>query len=242
MYPILFEINGFNIYTHGVLAVVGIIAGSILIYLIAKKEKMNTSFFADNIVYSVLVGIIGARVAYYVVYRDQFLSYSEIYQLWEGGLVSYGGFLFGGLTFYFLIKNQKENTRKWFDIFAVGFFLGLFFGRLGNLAAGEHAGVVFEKGISINGVFPATFIESILCLLVFAFGLFSMKKLKLSSGKLFFILITVYGLGRFIIDVWRVEEKVVSFLSLGQIFDLAVVLFGIVGYLYLTRKVKYATG
>ena len=45
MYPILFEINGFNIYTHGVLAVVGIIAGSVLIYLIAKKEKMNTKYF-----------------------------------------------------------------------------------------------------------------------------------------------------------------------------------------------------
>lgn len=241
MHPILFKIGNVTLYTHGFLALVGIISGSILIYGMAKKNKFKTDLFFDNIIFSVLAGIIGARISYYLIYRDQFSSFFEIIRLWEGGLVSYGGFLFGGLTFYLLIKYQKENIAKWFDLFSIGFFLGLFFGRLGNLAAGEYAGVNMQKGINIGGVFPATALEAGLCLALFVTGLllYYLKKKPL-NGTLFYILILLYSAGRFVIDIWRNEPKVILVFSLGQIFDIIVLLFGITGlYIFSKRKVRH---
>ncbi|MFA6963789.1 MAG: prolipoprotein diacylglyceryl transferase [Patescibacteria group bacterium] len=234
MYPILFTIGQFSLYTHGVLAVLGILIGSLLVYRLAKYKGYNTEFLFDNIVYSVLAGIIGARITYFVLYHEQFQSLKEIFYLWDGGLVSYGGFIVGGAVFALLIKAQKENILKWLDIYAVAFAAGLFFGRIGNLMAGEYSGIRTFSKLSLNHQIPVPAYECLALILILVTLFVTMKKKFKTDGTLFYTMITMYGGLRFIIDFWRDDSKILGPISFGQIISLAIF---IIGAIYLWTKI-----
>lgn len=242
MHPILFTIGTFSVFSHGVLALLGIIAGTAIIFLLARKSKLKTDFVIDNIIYICLAGIIGARILYFLLYREQFSFWTEIFYLWQGGMVSYGGFILAGIIYFFLLRYQREPIGQWFDIASIGFFAGLFFGRIGNIMAGEYSGVPLLSGFSIDGQFPAPFYESILCILIFVASLvYYLWKGEKKPGGIIAFSWLFYGLGRFVIDIWRSEEKLALGFSLGQLTDLivvvacAVILIGIV-----KRKEYYA--
>lgn len=227
MHPILFKIGGFTFYTHGLLAVVGIVVGAIILSHLAKKSSLNRNFLFDNVVYAVLFGIIGARLTYYFIYSSQFQSLSDILKLWQGGLVSYGGFILGGIAMWILFKIQKQPVLKWFDLAAIAFFAGLFFGRLGNLFAGEYAGFITTSRFALGGVIPVTLYEGIMDLgIFFALWLIYRRISSLSTGIIFSIGLIVYGIGRFVIDFWRDETNLLGTISLGQLASLAVVILG----------------
>ena len=215
MYPELFKIGNLTIYTHGVLAVLGIIVGSYILLSLAKKSGLDTSFLFDNIVYSVLVGIIGARLTYFFLYREQFDSFSEIIYLWQGGMVSYGGFIPGFMAFFLLLKSQKTKISDWLAISSIAFPAGLFFGRLGNIFAGEYAGFSTNSKINLDGFIPVTLYEGILVLLLAVTNYFLYRK-NVNKGNLFAWFIFSYSLGRFIIDFWRDEGKLILNISTGQ--------------------------
>lgn len=237
MYPILFKIGGLTIYTHGVLAVFGIVLGSYILFKLAQKEKLNTAVLFDNIVYAVLIGIIGARLTYFFLYRDQFSNFLEILYLWRGGMVSYGGFIFGFATFIALIKAQKSDLHHWLKISAIAFPIGLFWGRIGNIFAGEYAGVVTINKLNFDGSVPVTLYEAVL-LAVIAFFLYLIyvKSNKGITKYLFFLFGLSYTAGRFIIDFWRDEDKIIFNLSIGQMTSLILFIFFLITAIYLLTQ------
>ncbi len=221
MHPILFKIGTLTFYTHGLLSVLGIVLGGFILYKLAQKEKLDTSLILDNIIYSVLAGIVGARLVYFFMYRYQFSSFSEIFYLWNGGMVSYGGFFLGAVAFVLLLKSQKQNITKWLDISLIAFSIGLFLGRIGNLMAGEYSGRFSNSFLAINGVLPVTLFEGFLLVIIFSLLLFIYKKAKnLKDGSLALLFLLLYGFGRFVIDFWRAEEVVFFNLGLGQLVSL----------------------
>jgi phosphatidylglycerol:prolipoprotein diacylglycerol transferase len=233
VFPELFKIGRFTLYTHGVLAVIGIIFGSYTLFLLAKKEKLNTAFLFDNIIYSVLIGIIGARLTYFLLYREQFNSFSEIFRLWEGGMVSYGGFIPGVLTFLLLLKLQQEKIAQWLAISSIAFSGGLFWGRIGNIFAGEYAGRPTLSKFNIDGYIPVTLYEAFLLVLLALSLLVMYKRMSKTIKKyLFFIFVLAYTGGRFILDFWREESKVALSLSIGQLVSLCLFLFVFILLLY----------
>ncbi|MCX6808810.1 MAG: prolipoprotein diacylglyceryl transferase [Candidatus Berkelbacteria bacterium] len=229
MHPILFKIDGFSFYTHGLLAVLGIIAGSATIYFLAQRARLKTEYLFDNTVYTVLAGIVGARLTYFFLYRDQFSSIKEIFFLWNGGLVSYGGFLLGGLTIFLLLRSQKENMWRWLDLYSIGFAVGLALGRIGNIFAGEYDGIATASKFAISGLIPVTLYESILLFVLFGIllTLYLSRKISEKAGTAFALLLAGYGLGRFIIDFWRAEKLLFWDITLGQVVSLLVMLAGL---------------
>lgn len=228
MHPILFKIGTLTFYTHGLLSVLGIVLGGFILYKLAQKQKLDTSLILDNIIYSVLAGIVGARLVYFFMYRYQFSSLSEIFYLWNGGMVSYGGFFLGAIAFILLLRSQKQNVAKWLDISLIAFSIGLFLGRIGNLMAGEYSGRMSSSFLAIDGVLPVTLFEGFLLVVIFGLLLLMHAKVKnLKDGSLALIFLLLYGFGRFIIDFWRAEEIVFFNLGLGQIVSLALGVFAL---------------
>jgi phosphatidylglycerol:prolipoprotein diacylglycerol transferase len=246
MYPILFKLGGFTFYTHGLLAVLGIIFGSAVLYFLAKKSKLKTEFLFDNIVWSVLFGIIGARITYFVLYREQFATFKEIFYLWDGGMVSLGGFILGYLAFVFLIRSQKDNLAKWLSLGSISFALGLAIGRIGNIFAGEYAGVRTLDHFNIQGFVPVNMYESLLLFLIF--GLFFLfRNISIArkiDGFIFTAFWFAYSLGRFIIDFWSDEKRLFWHISFGQTVCLAICLVSIYFIIKMvtdySRKEKHA--
>ncbi|HOX40643.1 MAG TPA: prolipoprotein diacylglyceryl transferase [bacterium] len=243
MYPVLFTIKGFNFYTHGLLAVLGIVAATGILFLLAKKGKLSTVYLLDNMIYSVLFGIIGARIAYYFLYPDQFSSFKEILYLWEGGLVSYGGFVLGLIALILLWRWQKEPVLEWLDLLAIAFSLGLFLGRLGNVFAGELGGKTTISSLSMNGVIPVTLYEAILvlCIYLFLFLIFILKKEVLRNGFLLSLFLILYGFGRLIIDFFREEKDVLWTLSAGQLASLVFGVTGLIIFMLIFPRLKKRT-
>lgn len=245
MHPILFTIGKFNFYTHGILAVIGILLGAVIIYNLAKSKGLNREYLFDNIIFTVLFGIIGARIAYFIVYNNQFSGIKEIFYLWDGGLVSYGGFVFGGFCFWLLIRNQREPLLEWFDIASVGFFLGLAIGRIGDIFAGEYNGVQMSSTLPILKNFslvPVSLFEAILCFVIFLLAIFAIIRYtsKIPAGIVASLSIFAYSLIRFIFDFWRSETKIIAGLSYGQIFGLLVAL-GSIAITIMILKVRRKT-
>lgn len=241
MHPVLFEIGSLTFYTHGVFAVLGIVLGSFVIYKLAKEKKYKTEYLFDNLVFAVLWGIIGARLSYFIVYPQYLDNWTEVFFVWQGGLISYGGFILGLCAFIVLLSRQKESIGKWLDIGSVGFFVAVFIGRIGDIFAGEYAGKMTpSKWLSIfpdNNLIAVPFFEALLCLLIVGLLAIAYRKFydKLKYTRMFLASFFLYGLGRFFIDFGREEKDIIVGLSLGQIVSLFLAFITLV-LLILSRK------
>lgn len=240
MYPILFSVGSLTFYTHGVFAVVGIIFGIIFIYNILKKE-VASGYILDNIIISVALGILGARLAYVMAYWDQYSSYKEALSFYGGGFVSFGGMITGAIVLALILKAQKENILHWFDVTATGFFLGLAMGRIGEIFAGEFSGVAtnsnFLQAYLGTGVVAVPVFETLLCVLLFSVGFYILKqKNKYKEGFALSVLLLFYFGIRFIIDFQRVESKLFMDLSLGQMVSIVLFIFSAIVLLKIKRR------
>ena len=237
MYPELFKIGGLIFYTHGVIAVLGILLGSFILFLLAQKQRLKTDFLFDNIVYSVLIGIIFARITYFIIYHGQFANFREIFYLWQGGMVSYGGFIFGIIAFVFLLKAQKERLQGWMSVSSIAFSAGLLLGRIGDIFAGEYAGVPTTNKFNLDGFVPIPVYEAILlCLICITLIILYRVVTKLFEKYGFIFLVLAYSLGRFIIDFWRQENDIFLGISLGQIVSLIIFLTALI--YFVTKLIK----
>jgi len=239
MHPILFTIGGLTFYTHGILAVLGIILGITFVYMILKRET-TPDLILDNIIITSASGIIGARLAYIIVYYKQYSSIKEIFSFTEGGFISYGGMIVGALTLILLLRAQKENILRWFDVVAPCFFFGLAVGRIGEIFSGELNGVTTKsKFLQIyldTGVVAVPFFEAILCLSLFVFGFYILAKKRFRDGFVLFVLLLLYSVIRFIIDFQRIESKILFNLSLGQIVSIVLFIFSAIVLLTAKRR------
>lgn len=236
MYPIIFQIGGLTFYSHGVLIVAGIFAGALLVYFLAKKLGLSRPNLFDNIIYTTLAGIIGSRLAYLFSYPNQFQNPIQFFRFSEGGLISYGGFIAGGLTLYLLLKSQKQPVMKWFDLFSAGLLLGLAFGRAGDYLTGDYG------AMQASGVFSLAsnpLLESFLCLLVIVISLLILLvgKERFKEGTAFFVSVLIYSGGRFIIEFWRGDPDFFLGMSFSQIFSILVFIISL-GLFILIRKMK----
>lgn len=229
MYPILFSIGRVNFYTHGLMIALGAILGGALIFYLAKRENLSRRFLFDTLVYSLFVGIVGARLVYIIAYYYQFSNWKEMFLIWYGGLVSFGGILFGFLTAGLILKKRHEPVLKWFDLGIIGMFIGWAIGRVGCFLSGDVPGVTSASKIAIWGQIPVSLFEagwSLILAGILLYLLLWRKEFlsKFKSGFLFMVGIAGQGLGRFVIDFWRNEAVLGWGLKPGQIVSLVIFL------------------
>ena len=211
MYPILFHIGTFPVHTFGVMMVIAFLAGLWITNRRAAKFEITKEFVGDAAIGTLFAGIVGARVLfilqelpYYLAHKDQLLSVQ--FQ----GLTSYGGILFGAAYVGFYAKKKGIDLLRVFDLFGPGLLLGHVFGRIGCLLNGCCYGPIappgFRFGVSVDGDYmkhiPAQAYDSLMTLagLLLLLGL---EKLGFRRGQSFGGTLIVYGVSRFIYELWR---------------------------------------
>lgn len=197
-----------TIYTHGLMIAVGMLVGFFLLRReIKKKAPPDLNAFDSCVGWSLLGGIIGSRLLYVFLNLYLFENWVEVFKLWEGGLISFGGLIGGYLTAVFYLKLKKKEIWPWFDISAPYLFLGWGIARIGDFISwGEIGaptklfwGVVVEGDVARH---PAQLYSTVVLLLTFFIFIKLRQKIKI-KGMIFSLALIGYGLKRFLMEFAR---------------------------------------
>lgn len=138
MHPEFLNIFGFSIAWYGVLITAGVLGGALLAHRLAERRGLDTNLLGDMIFWTVLWGVVGARVFYVLTSPDEFRGAPllDVINIRRGGISIHGGVVFGVLTILYYQWRYNINFYRYADLMAYGLALGIIGGRLGNFFNG----------------------------------------------------------------------------------------------------------
>lgn len=256
MNPVAFSIGSLEIKWYSLCILLGAILAYILILKEAKKFKINEDFIFNLFFYTLIFGILGARL-YYVLFNWNLYASDipSIFAIWNGGLAIHGGIIAGLITIYIYTKKHNVRFLKILDIIAPGLLIAQAIGRWGNFFNQEAHGAATTilnlqekfiprfiiEGMNINGIYyePTFYYESIWCVLGFIILLVIRRKKNIKVGTICSLYLIWYGLGRFAIESMRTDSLMLGPFKVAQIVSIAMVLIGIIIIILNFKKSKY---
>lgn len=236
----------FSVAWYGAIICVGmILACSIALYNAKKREGLDADSFLDYFIYTIPIGVVGARAMYVLANLDSYDSFSEAVAVWEGGLAIYGGVLAGAATVFVVSKIKKHSFFKVADTIIPGLFIAQSLGRWGNFVNGEaHGGTTqLPWGMSINGaaaVHPTFLYESLITLAGFLLCMFFLYPKKKWDGQILSFYMIWYGIGRTLVESLRTDSLYIGPLKLAQCIGILTALGGVVLWIFFSKKKKDA--
>lgn len=112
-----------------------VVAFLVAIYIIRRLSRDITpdpQYITNAALYSLIAGVVGARLFYVIHYFDQFQGrLLSVFSIWKGGLELLGGVISAIAVIGFYCRYHKLPVRRYLDILAIGLMLALAFGRIG---------------------------------------------------------------------------------------------------------------
>jgi phosphatidylglycerol:prolipoprotein diacylglycerol transferase len=219
--PIPFTGITIPIASYGVMLATSFLIG---IYIAARNWEMlgyDPEFLINSSIYGMIFTLIGARLFYTIQNHYDYFSLSHpskiinVFKVWEGGLVFYGGLIggIGGMLFYLWFK--KAAILDFFDSIAPSIGLGHFFTRIGCFLNGccygrptdLPWGVQFPPGSNparhySGHIHPTQLYESFSGIILFVLLYYMFRKRKF-KGEVFFSYLLLYSVVRFTIEFFR---------------------------------------
>jgi len=159
----------------------------------------------------ILAGVIGSRLAFIILYPSEFSQVADIFRVWDGGMVSYGGFILSIFLTLAYLKRQKLSISQFGDILAIPLALAIMITRIGCFLNHCHLGKLTEVpwGIKyLNEIrHPIALYYALSALVILLILLYIEKKLKPKQGILVLVLATLYPLGRIIADQFALYSQ-----------------------------------
>jgi len=252
MSEIFFKIGNITIYKYSICILLGVILAFLIIYF-NNDNKIDKDNLLNIICYTLLFGIIGARLYYVLFNLDYYLNnLSEIIMINKGGLAIHGGLIFGLIFLVLFTKKKKIDLLDILDMCMPGVLLAQSIGRWGNFfnheAYGQavthnyltkfHIPKFIIDNMYIDGVyrFPCFLVESILCLIGFIILEILYKKDKLKKGSIFSLYLIYYGIIRFFIESQRQDSLMLNSLKMAQIISIIFILCGIILLIIICKR------
>ena len=222
---------------HGAFSAIGILA----VILWGRRQGRLYGISEEAVygmsVWGVVGGVIGARALHVIDFWDVYSANPvAILQVWTGGIALFGGILGATIGCSIYAWTNKLPLGRMLDLVAPGILLGQLVGRIGDIINGEH----LAKAASLPWAFQYTHPDSP------AFGLAPMHpaivyemlwdaavmlvvfrlidRLR-PDGMVFMAYLTLYSLGRFIIQFLRLDA--VWFAGLQEAHLLALLLLAL---------------
>lgn len=244
MHPVLFHLGPLPIYTYGFCVGLGVLLAVFLMRRQSAREKWTHEEVLDLAVFFTLASFIGARLFYVIQHGDYFMGRPmEVFKVWEGGIVFYGGAI--GALLFLLFYTQKKN---WFylkvtDFLAPYVFLAHAFGRIGCFLNGCCYGRITDLPWAVqypflpDPVHPVQIYSAVFDFIAFIF-LLCVHARKKYDGQTTLAYFLIYGAGRFLLEDFRGDNP--SFLmelTLPQLVSVAFVLLASLSYFLYFRKI-----
>ena len=187
----------------------------------AGRRGMRQGVPAETVIdlgpWLVVGALVGARSFYIVSYwHDSFAGrpLTELFAIWKGGLVFYGGLIGASLALILFVRLRKLPLWKVADILAPSIALGYVFGRLGCLLNGCCYGracslpwairfpVDNALGAPAFPVHPTEVYESLLNLVLYG-ALAWLYRRKKFDGQVFGVYLVCYAVLRSFVEMFR---------------------------------------
>jgi phosphatidylglycerol:prolipoprotein diacylglycerol transferase len=234
-----------GVHTYGLAIAAGLAVGIALGAREARRRGLDVGRVLDFAFWGTVAGLLGSRVTYALVNAGDFAracvqgtggprgaldvlsDCTRLFQVWEGGLVFYGGFAGAALVAVSFARRERWSFAVLGDVFAPGLAIGHALGRLGCFAAGccfgkESGpwGVAFPSGsvafdelgslgqLPPGAAFtpplhPTQLYEAGGELAIFALLLALRPRLRARPGALLLVYAALYAGLRFVVEMFR---------------------------------------
>ncbi|MCP3874425.1 MAG: prolipoprotein diacylglyceryl transferase [Desulfobacteraceae bacterium] len=255
MHPILLNLGKFNLYTYGLFIALGLLIAIGVSQWNAKSHKITPQMITDIFYVILISGLLGARLLYVVINFDAYKNnLLDIFKIWNGGLVFFGGFLTAVTATALYLKFKQLDIWKTADIISPGIALAHAVGRIGCFFAGCCYGRTCDLPFAIKFVHPEslaplgvylhpTQIYSMFSNVALFFILLILQKRKKFNGMVFLSYIMLYSLFRSIIEFFRGDFRgdfFFEFISMSQGIGLTVSLIALILLIKLSKS-SYGT-
>jgi phosphatidylglycerol---prolipoprotein diacylglyceryl transferase len=255
MYPILFEFDGFQVRSYGVIVGLSFLLALWMSTREAERKGVDPKLIQDFSIYALLAGVVGARL-YFVLFSAPayFLEHPrEVFAIWNGGMGIIGSLIGGLLVAVWFCRQNNIPLLKLADALAPGMALGQTTGQLACLLNGDSYGrptdlpwaITFTDPRSIAPLniplHPIELYEMVAYFLVFLL-VWKMRKHYRTDGFAFFTYFAAYGVARFIVDFFRGDPAMFAWgIQAAQLFGVAMIVASSIGFLLLKKDLRFAS-
>lgn len=254
MFPVLIRIGPLTVHSYGFLIAVAFLVALGLANRQASKVGLPREQMTDLGFYTLIAAILGSRIFFIFTDLSHFLSHPlDMFKIWEGGLVFYGGIIFAVPTAVWYAKKTSMPVWQTADIWAPSIAIGHAIGRLGCFCAGCCYGkpaegipwaVVFTnpESLAVKGVplHPSQIYESLAEFTNFLV-LISFRRYQTFKGQLFCLYLINYSIIRSVVELFRGDEArgfIFSGFSISQGISVALFVSAAVMMVWLKRRNK----
>lgn len=255
MYPILFEFDGFQVRSYGVIVGLSFLLALWMSTRHAERKTIDPKLVQDFALYALLGGIVGARF-YFVLFSKPafFLEHpGEVFAIWNGGMGIIGSLIGGFLAAVWFCRKNNIPLLRLSDTLAPGMALGQTVGQFACLLNGDSYGRPTDLPWAITytdprsmaplniPLHPIELYEMAAYFLVFLL-VWKTRNRYSTDGFTFFIYLAGYGMARFVVDFFRGDPAMFAWgIQAAQLFGIAMILASIMGVLLLKKHLRFAS-
>jgi phosphatidylglycerol:prolipoprotein diacylglycerol transferase len=247
MYPILFQLGPFTVYSFGTLMALAALFAGWVVWLELKRCRYNPELASTMVFAAAVGGLLGARVLFVLEEWSSFIRSPWDFIFTGAGFTWYGGMIGGALAVTWVVRRIGIPWFQAADISAPALAVAYGIGRIGCHVAGDgdwgietsvpwgvaytnaiigwvhpFTGVPYPPGVRVHPTSIYEFLES---LVIFAI-LWPLRKKGYPNGTIFWLYLVLAGLARFTVEFWRVNPAVALGLTEAQWFSLILSLLG----------------
>lgn len=221
MKPVLFQIGPFPVSSFGVFLLVAFVAGILLLRTRTSKWGWDGGEVLDLSLYSIIGGVIGARIGYVLVnFRDFAADWARVLTIWRDAGLTFYGALAGGAIVAWLYSRRRGWSCGWLaDAAAPALALGYAIAMLGTLMYGLNYGRAASVPWAVT-LFGEPRHPTQLYLMLAAVIILAIVQPAVNRphapGRVFWEFLALYGLARAIVEVFMDSPRVVGPLTLAQ--------------------------
>lgn len=208
-----------SVYAYGLMIALGVLAAFIVVLRLSRPMNLNADDLSSLFMWVFAASFVGGRLFFYLEDIQRYLKNpSEMLRISGGGFVFYGSLLFAVPVIAWWLKRRNIAFRPFADILAVAGPVVHSFGRVGCFMAGcchgseclnPAIGVMFTDPESMAPknvlLYPTQLFDIGVNLIILMVIVFLWKR-KQFAGQLFLIYLTMYAVGRSIVEMYRGDE------------------------------------
>lgn len=154
MYPILFSIGPFHMYSFSLLLVLAWCVFSFIFWQILRAEAVGEEHIFDLMFYASLVALVSSRIGFVIFHWDLFSdNYLKIVALWvQPGLSLYGGLVGAMVTLVLLCRSYKVRLGYVVDALGLSLPGAFMIGAIATQLDGSEVGKLANTPWSVRYV------------------------------------------------------------------------------------------